>query len=431
MRSLATLSLAALLFIHCDAGMSEEAPTAESGKADEPGFSVRARTWHLIPDGLSAGDDSYDLDMDLPADVQVVDVWIDRQWAARFEPRNHQVSGQIDLSELAAGSHQVLFQANARPIAFAVREIRRSAPLYVVVSNDWDDPDNGDAMLERQERLHSNHPELLLTHLVGPYTFTDPNMSLGRQQLLVDWVLNQARLHGDEIGLHIHPYCSFVESAQVACKDVPSFAKTSDPSGYTVRLGAYSEDEFVTLLNHAIELFEDHGLGRPTAFRAGGWTLEAKTMRALERTGFVADSSAVHWEKLEEWEGHAVATLFPWNREQWSTINARSQPYYPNRDELLSSSAPQVAVLEVPDNGALVDYVTRDEMVEIFDENYSGQPLDAPRALSIGYHPPNFSEAFFTRINGALDHIDENLASQDRGAVVYARMSDLARVWQR
>lgn len=413
----------------CSSTPDAELPGAPSGKSDAPGFAVRAEVWHLLADGLSAGDSDYDFSADVPNKVEVVDVWIDRQWAGRFVPDNSQVGGAIDISELSPGTHEVLFQADGDRFAFAARELKVSNPLYVVVSNDWDRSDNDAPMFERQERLHQRHPELVLTHLVGPYTFTDPAVSSARQQDIVDWLRDLEKNEGDEIGLHIHPYCNFVESAGIACQSTPSFAKASDSTGYTVRLGAYSEEEFVTLLEHAVELFEANGLPRPTAFRAGGWTLEAKTMRALSRTGFLADSSAVHWQKLEEWENSVTGTLFQWNREQWGPIGGTTQPYYPNEDDLLSDASPQVDTLEVPDNGALVDYVSADEMIDLFTENYSGEPLSAPVAFSIGYHPPNFSEAFFERMDGALEHIDGHLASADRGPVVYARMSDLAKVW--
>jgi hypothetical protein len=309
---------------------------------------------------------------------------------------------------------------------------KRSHPLYVVVSNDWDDPDNADATLERQERLHARHPALLLTHFVGPYTFTDPSVSAARRQFLVDWVVELSDREGDEIGLHIHPYCNFVESAGLACRTEDSFARsTGDATGYTVFLGSYSESEFTALLEHAIDLFGAGGLPRPTSFRAGGWTLEPHTMRALAATGFVADTSAANWERMEEWADNPGASLFQWNRDHWFPIDETSQPYYPSQTDLLSPSSPRVSVLEVPDNGLLVDYVSGSEMIDMFEANLGTGVLEAPRAYSIGYHPPNFSETFFARMDQALGAIDQHLHGDDLGPVVYARLSDLVRVWPR
>ena len=50
------------------------------------------------------------------------------------------------------------------------------------------------------------------------------------------------------------------------------------------------------------------------------------------------------------------------------------------------------------ENGALVDYVTADEMIAVFQANWPGGALAAPRDLTIGYHPPNFSETYKARI---------------------------------
>jgi hypothetical protein len=141
-----------------------------------------------------------------------------------------------------------------------------------------------------------------------------------------------------------------------------------------------------------------------------------------------ADTSAMNWERLEEWDGHPAATLFDWNKDQWSSIDETSQPYYPGEDTLAPSDM-AIGILEVPDNGLLVDYVTGDEMIEMFDANGPGQPHDEPRAYSIGYHAPNFSEAFKERMDEALTHIDQFLASDDAGPVVYATLSEMALVW--
>jgi hypothetical protein len=134
---------------------------------------------------------------------------------------------------------------------------------------------------------------------------------------------------------------------------------------------------------------------------------------------------------MEEWKGHYGASLYAWNQEHWSSIDDTSQPYFPSLNDILSDAEPALPILELPDNGLLVDYVTADEMIEVFGKNFRGDALQTPTMVSIGYHPPNFSEAFFTRMDGALDEIDRHLASADAGPVVYATASELATVWTR
>lgn len=419
----------------CDGGgppsPSASAPRAPQ-KSDSPGFVVTGdRAWYLVGNDLTAGEARAELDVTAPAGTEVVDAWLDGVHATRAELDGGGFALTIDLAAVAPGRHELLLAADGAGTAFAQRFFERSHPLYVVVSNDWDDPDNADPTLDRQERLHDRHPELILTHFVGPYTFTDPGVSPARRQTLVDWVTGMRDQHGDEIGLHIHPRCSFVEHAGLACRAAPSFARASDATGYTVYLGAYGEAEVSQMLAAADALFAQHGLGKPTSFRAGGWTLEPSAMRALAANGFVADTSAANWSRLEEWADDPGATLFAWNMENWAPIDERSQPYYPAADDLLSDAPPLAGVLEVPDNGLLVDYVSAPEMIEMFEANWSGVSLARPTVYSIGYHPPNFSELFFDRMDDTLTHIDQFLASADRGPVVYARLSDLARVWPR
>ena len=150
---------------------------------------------------------------------------------------------------------------------------------------------------------------------------------------------------------------------------------------------------------------------------------------ALGAAGHVADSSGCNWARLEEWKDVAGAQLYQWNRANWGPIDESSQPYYPSTTDLLADAAPHGRVLEVPDNGALVDYVTAAEMIAMFRTNFDGHALTETRTYSIGYHPVDFSETFFTRIDTALAEIDGHLAADDHGPVVYARVSDLTKVY--
>ncbi len=413
-----------------DAPIPDEAPTAPS-KEDSGDYTVTgARAWYLIGDALTAGDDSLALTIKGPSSSQVVDLWIDGQYIKRATRTSSGWRFTIDISDLAAGNHTALLAADGERYAFAAVKFKRSHPLYISVSNDWDTGDHGDDKLERQDRLHAHHPRMMMTHFVGPYTFTDPTVTATRAQQLVSWVRNWEQQAGDEIGLHVHPWCNFVTTAGVTCRTTPSFAKASDPTGYTVILGSYTRTELEKLFIKAGQLFQANGLPKPTSFRAGGWTTTLDVMKALGTAGHVVDASGANWSKLEEWEFVAGAQLYQWNRDNWSTIDEHSQPYYPNTNDLLSDAPPHVDVLEVPDNGALVDYVSTDEMVTMLRSHYTpGVALDEVRHYSIGYHPVNFSEAFFTRIDNALYEIDKHLAADDKGPAIYVRMSDLAKVY--
>lgn len=413
----------------------DDVPPADLGKADgttAPGFTLSGpKSWYLIENALTEGHGSLELTVNAPASVRTMDLWIGGKKRARLQKSGSTFTASVSISDLPPGKHKALLSANGGKKAVARHELVRSHPLYVFVSNDWDTPDNADPTLERQERLHQEHPELVLTHFVGPYTFTDPATPKARADELASWVKTQRDQHGDEIGLHIHPYCSFVESAGLSCRTSPSFAKQyGDPTGYTVVLSSYPKQEMASLLERADQLFEANGLGKPRSFRAGGWTAEAHTLEALAENGFVADASAANWHRMEEWKGVWGTSLYSWCETHWSQIDERTQPYYPAKSNIQAGGSPFIPLLELPDNGLLVDYVTAEEMLDVFSQNWDGGALGEPRVVSIGYHPPNFSEAFYQRIDGALDGMDAHLASNDAGPVVYATASGLSLVFQ-
>lgn len=402
------------------------------GKGDDGDGEMRSgpRRWYVIGNDLTPGHDTLAFELEVPEGTDRALVRIDGEAVDTIDVEGGRARIDTDITSLAAGEHELTIVAPDAGEPLLTHGFVRSHPLYIVVSNDWDDTDNTDDELRRQEELHADHPELVLTHFVGPYTFTDPELPDARKRYLADWVIDMRDTYGDEIGLHIHPYCHFVESAGVTCRLEPEYARSWRTPGYTVYCGAYTEDEFVDLLRTADALFEEHGLGKPTSFRAGGWSLELHTLRALAIAGYVADTSANNWSRLEEWQGVSGTSLYSWNQMQWSTITETSQPWYPSESGLLDAAPPHVGVLEVPDNGILVDYVSAAEMIEMFQANFDGSALPEPRQYSIGYHPPSLTEEFKQRMDDALTHIDQHLLSQDDGPVVYARLSDLTRVWK-
>jgi len=287
-------------------------------------------------------------------------------------------------------------------------------------------------MLERQDRLHARHPDLLLTHFVGPYTFTDPAMTTARKQRLVDWVTNLRDTEGDEIGLHVHPYCNFVTSAGLPCVTDQSTVYAEDTSGYTIKLSAYNRADMGTLLAHANALFEQNGLARTKTFRAGGWTANLETLAALSDQGFTADTSALNWARIEEWKDQQSGELYRWNMANWTPIGDTSQPYWVSENDVLTDAAPTLPILEVPDNGAMIDYVTLEEMNALFDANWNGEPLVTPTTLMMGFHPaPSMSLAEFRRVDGFLDYADQHLAARGLGPVVYITLVDIVAAYAR
>jgi len=408
-------------------------PNPPPGDNDAAFEITRARAWYLIGDDVTTGHDHFDLEITAPDGVQYVDLWIGDAAGVRLVDNGAAHLQSIDIADLAPGDYEVLLAADGADTAFARLTFTRTHPLYLLVSTDWDTADNTETALNLQQLLHDDHAELELTHFVGPYTFTDPTVTAERRAYLADWVRGMRDDYGDEIGLHIHPYCNFVDTTTVACRTEPSTVyPAGDVTGYTIRCNAYTEAEFTTLLQAADDLFDAAGLNKPTSFRAGGWTADLTTLRALAATGYVADTSALNWARLEEWDGNPPdSTLFDWNQENWATIDDTSQPYYPNETDILVAQAPYLPLLEVPDNGIMVDYVDSIEMIDVFEANWSGGALMQPTVVQYGFHPSNFVAVPYWRdIDAALDHTDMFRISKDAGPVVYATLSEMALVWK-
>ena len=232
--------------------------------------------------------------------------------------------------------------------------------------------------------------------------------------------------------MHIHPFCNFVNTVPgVPCRFKPSDSyDKGDSTGYTVLSSAYSESEYLKLLKAADTLFTAHGLGKPAAFRTGSWAANSGILKALAEDGFVADSSANNWARIEESRYEDNGMLYKWNRQHWKPITDISQPYTPSAQNPAIAGNPAIPILEIPDNGSLVDYVTGDEMIEIFNVNWSGTPLLRPATFVMGFHPVSYSLGYHRRIEKALAHIDSFLASNVEGPVVYESVSRISRVFK-
>ncbi len=386
--------------------------------------------WHLIGNALTPGQDALTISVAAPPEAEVVDVWVAGGPGQRLtlDAASGRFTGELDIGALAAGEHEILVAANGANTAVAQKLFNRTHPLYFLLSTDWDFADPGQVSLDYHAMIRAGHPDVKFTHFPGPYTYTDPVLPEVRKAELAAWLVAQRDQHGDEIGLHIHPWCHFVVSAGLTCNTTDSLRFQQDLNGYTIRLEAYGQAGMETLLTHADEIFAQRNLGKPVTFRAGAWSASIDTLKALANKGYVADTSANNWARMEEWIGDG--TLYTWNMTNWSMIGDTSQTYYPNKIDKQSGAAPNLPILQVPDNAIMVDYVTTAEMIDIFDQNWPGTALPEPRTFMMGFHPSqNMSVEEYRRIDGILDHADLYRASLHAGPVVYVRLKDMPTVF--
>lgn len=390
------------------------------------------KDWYLIGNAITAGNDSLNVRVDATGTAESVEAVIDGGPSRPLTKTVGGFDGSVDISRLPPGVHSLSLTVNGSEPPFATLHFRRSHPLYVLMTTDWDSSDSRNSILRLHDKLHAEHPELKITHFFGPYTFTDPGVSPVRRAYLADWLIRLRATYKDEIGLHIHPFCNFVDTVPgVPCRFNPSDSyDKGDATGYTVLSSAYSESEFLKLLRSADTLFAAYGLGKPAAFRAGSWAAGADTLKALVEDGFVADSSANNWARIDESRHDGNGMLYIWNRQHWKPITDISQPYFPNAQNPATTGKPAIPILEIPDNGSLVDYVTGDEMIEIFNFNWSGKPQLRPATFVLGFHPVSYDRGFHRRIEKTLAHIDSFLASNGEGPVVYETVSRISRVFE-
>lgn len=429
-----TWTLAFLVLAACGSGGRPDAP-----ETNDPAFTISGKQWYLVGNAATPGDDTVRIVVEPKPGTETIEAWIGAK-AEDATPLARQGDGtfvlEMPAAELAVGDHETLLVANGGGTAFAKIDLHRSAPYYVIVTTDWDFADPGNTVNDYQVKLHADHPELVMTHFVGPYTFTDPNLTVERKAQLVSWLLYMRDTFQDEIGLHIHPYCHFVASAGLTCiTDQSTVYANGDTSGYTIKLAAYTREQMGQLLDHANFLFEQNGLNRTRTFRAGGWTASLATLQALSDKGFVADTSALNWARIEEWKTPSVLNmhngeLYRWNMENWNPINDTSQPYWVSASNVWTSDAPTLPILEVPDNGAMIDYVTLEEMNGLFDTNWDRKAFETPRTLMMGFHPAKSFSAFEGgRVDGFLHYADAHLASRGTGPVVYITLEDVVAAY--
>lgn len=423
-----------LVIVLGTAACSDELVKPDAPSENDPAYTVEGvGEWYVVNNEATTEVSQLDQTMTIfvtaPSGTDEIAAFVADLPGQRFSRQpDGRFAAQFHLDEVPIGEYQVVLSANNSGTGFAAVPFKRSAPYYVLVTTDWDFADPGQQALTYHDHLHTNHPGMRITHFAAPYTFTDPTVTPARRTELVAWLNKQKTDHDDEIGLHIHPYCNFVESAGVTCITDQSTVYATDATGYTIKLGAYGRTDMVTLLEHAKTLFQQNGLPTPKTFRAGGWTATLDTVAALADAGFTADTSALNWKYIERAWGDKE--LYRWNMENWAPINDTSQPYYPSEADVLTDAAPNLSILEVPDNGAMIDYTSLEQINAIFDANWSGDLVETPRTMMMGFHPAmQFSEAEFLRVDGFLKHADMFLATKHTGPVVYITLEEVVAAY--
>jgi hypothetical protein len=298
----------------------------------------------------------------------------------------------------------------------ATHEFTLSQPEYIVWTLDFEGDAASDQAMANTAAIAEEH-RIPMTIMWNPRVWTTTQVAPARVDAMVAWT--KARVaKGDELSLHLHMWTDFVRTAGVAPRTAPSWAGRGD--GYDVPITAYSESEQRTLLEYSLRIMSEHGLARPTTFRAGGQFANEATLRTLAALGFVADASAVP-------AGAFGRLPYPW------TLAADAQPYRPSATD--ANVPGDLPLLEAPTiGGNTYGYDVRTiEPIIRADLSYlapAGEVAAARRAITIVSHPGTIDATERAAIAALFDAFAPLRYDLDNGPVQFVTLAQLAQAWR-
>jgi hypothetical protein len=277
----------------------------------------------------------------------------------------------------------------------------KKGKLQLVVSVDWEGRDLRDDNLAAMEDLHAKFPQVKIVHFLNAAYF----LKHGAVAADVATQMNRAIRPGDEKGLHIHGWRRLFEASGVTFRGSPTFWGTTldvhgqecgDDCGHEVPISLYTSDELRKVVKLSLDTLETNGFGRAKSFRCGGWMAKQPVRDALTAEGMRYDHSAVPTVFLQAKLG--TMPVYDWLSELWQGTTNVSQPY--------ALPTATTSLTEVPDNGALADYVSTQQMVDTFEANKAAFLQDRKKnvVVSIGFHQET-AATYLPQLEAALTRI--------------------------
>ncbi len=261
---------------------------------------------------------------------------------------------------------------------------RKKGKLQLVVTVDWEGRDLREDNLLAMQGLHARFPQVKIVHFLNAGYYTKQ----GARPADVTTRINRAIQSGDEKALHIHGWKRLFEASGLTFRASPTFWGTSlDPHrgdcletdcGHEVPISLYTSDELRKVVKFSLDTLEGNGFGRAKSFRCGGWMAKPNVRDAIAAEGLKYEHSAVPTVFLKPKLG--TMPVYSWLSELWQGTTNVSQPY-----TLTTSTTP---LTEVPDNGALADYVSTQQMMDTFEANKATFLADRSKnvVVSVGFH---------------------------------------------
>jgi len=332
--------------------------------------------------------------------------------------------GNISINNLLPGTHQVQVTINDGDKEYKSQKcgFYVSYPLYVTWNFDWEGYDVSNSYLDSINNISKKY-NIPLTHMFNPRIYTTSTIPVNRQQYITDWVKNRSKNNRDEIGLHLHMFYDFIQDAGLNPKYASDWPNWGDiyKDGYSVLTTNYTEEKIVQLINRAEWWFDQKGLGKPMSFRAGGWFANLDTLKALKKTGIKIDSSG----RTAYDFGYSGYTkqVGPWK------LSPTTQPYKPSIGNQNISSANNLQLWEIPNNGADSYWFQSKDMIDRFNNNYQSGTLNERKQVTFLSHPHWFNKKEQDKINNLFNYIDGFKYEKDSGPVIYVTLKDVYKDW--
>lgn len=253
-----------------------------------------------------------------------------------------------------------------------------SAPVYITWTIDWEGVDPTQRFMDMMGKVADEY-KVPMTHFFNPRILINVKIDEYRKKEITKWVKNRLDKNKEDLALHMHMQHDLVEEAGVKAKlEAPSW--DGGYSGYDVPSTNYDYEEFLKIVKWGKQKLIDAGFPEPIGYRTGGWFADMDNLKAIQDAGFFYDSSS------------RVSFAIGKNGlvQAWD-LSQTSQPYYPNTNDQSSSEAPNMKLLEIPNNGSDSYWSTADQMIENFYLNYApGSIIETPVIVTYLTHPEWF-----------------------------------------
>lgn len=294
-----------------------------------------------------------------------------------------------------------------------------SQPEYVVWTLDFEGDASGDAELANTASI-ADGLKIPMTILWNPRAWTTTQVSMERQEAMLAWTKQRAE-RVDEVGLHLHMWADYVRAAGLVPRTSPSWAGRGD--GYDVPMTAFPESEQKTLIDYAVKLMAEHGLPKPTSFRAGGDIGDAATLRALAASGFNADCTAVAKDYP------AIGRVpYPWD------LPVGAQPYRPSITD--ANAVGDLPLLEAPTIGGNTYGFTVQTIQPQIRGNLAlfapvGKIATERKTITVVSHPGTIIPTERAAIEALLGAFGPLRYDSDSGPVRFVTLAQLAKAYGR